>query len=63
VKVGYSSLCQIFSRKATEPGQELGYRNDCDTRSALWTIQQNRYGNFPITVLLLRNADLAAFSY
>jgi hypothetical protein len=26
--MGYSSLCQIFARNATEPGQELGKRRD-----------------------------------
>ena len=40
VKVGYSSLCQIFSPKATEPGQELGNRKDGDTLIASRTLSE-----------------------
>jgi hypothetical protein len=40
VKVGYSSLFQIFSRKATEPGQELGNRKDGDRLIASRTLSE-----------------------
>src|SRR5260370_36779622 len=37
---GYSSLCQIFARKATQPGQELGKRRDGDTLIASRTLSE-----------------------
>jgi hypothetical protein len=58
VKVGYSSLCQIFSPKATEPGQELGNRKDGDTLIASRTLSEFSVPNLNRTVSPLHVAQL-----